>query len=430
MENNTNEPIQTPQASEPAKTETAAEATTQVASEQPMSADTKNVVKVSAITALITTILVSAIFVNISKRNPEFLGGAFERGGTSVRTVSENENAVVDAVKAANPAVVAITISKNVPKYEQYMQNIPGFFGGFQIPQVRQNGTELQEVGGGSGFLVSSDGYIVTNKHVVADTEAQYTVFTNDGEKHDAKVVGRDPVLDLAVIKIDGSGFTSLNFADSDQVQLGQTTIAIGNALGEFRNTVSTGIVSGLARSIKANDGMGGSENLDQLIQTDASINPGNSGGPLLNLSGEVIGVNVAVANGANGIGFALSANSVKNVVDSAKKNGKIVRAYLGVRYVPVTEALKKQNNLSVDHGVLVTQGATVNDLAVIPGSPADKAGIQANDIILEVDGKKIDDTTSLQSIVGSKNVGDKIKLKILSKGSEKTIEATLEESK
>jgi len=399
---------------------------------------TQTIIRTSALTALITTIIVSLVFTQIAKTHPNILGGtyALPANGT-VHINSQSENAVVDAVNKANPAVVAITISKNVPTYEQYMQNIPSPFGNLfggnggmmQIPQMRQNGTQLQEVGGGSGFLVSSDGYIVTNKHVVADTTAQYTVFTNDGKKYDATVVGRDPVLDLAVIKINGSGFPSLNFGDSDKVQVGQTAIAIGNALGEFRNTVSVGIVSGLARSITASDQMGGSENLDQLIQTDAGINPGNSGGPLLNLSGEVIGVNVAVAD-ANSIGFALSANSVKNVVDSVKKTGKIVRPYLGVRYTPVTAQLKQANNLSVDYGVLVTGGATPDQLAVIPGSPADKAGIQANDIILEVNGQKIDDTHSLVSLIGNKNVGDVVTLKILSKGQEKTVSVKLEELK
>lgn len=391
--------------------------------------ETQKIIKVSALTALITTIIVSLVFTNIAKTHPDVLGGAFNRQGGNTHAVSQSENAVVDAVKQANPAVVAITISKNVPVYEQYMQNFPGVFGNLQIPQMRQNGTKLQEVGGGSGFLVSADGYIVTNKHVVADEAAQYTVFTNDGKKYDAKVIARDPSLDLAVIKIEGNNFPSLNFGDSDQVQLGQTAIAIGNALGEFRNTVSTGIVSGLARSITASDQRGGSENLDQLIQTDAGINPGNSGGPLLNLSGEVIGVNVAVAD-ANSIGFALSANNVKNVVDSVKKTGKIVRPYLGVRYQPITPELKKTNNLSVDYGVLVSQGETPDQLAVIPGSPADKAGIQVNDIILEVNSQKIDDSHSLSTLISSKKVGDHVTLKILSKGQEKTITVTLEELK
>jgi serine protease Do len=398
---------------------------------EPHVLQTQQIIKTSVITAIITTLIVGATFLSIAKKHPEVFGSALN-GGTMTRTVSQSENAVVDAVKEANPAVVAITISKNVPTYERYYDNTPSpltdLWG--MIPQVRQNGTKLQEVGGGSGFLVSSDGFIVTNKHVVADESAQYTVFTNDGKKYDAKVVGRDPILDLAVIKIDGSGFESLNFADSDQVEVGQTAIAIGNALAEFRNTVSVGVVSGLARTITASDSQGGTESLEQLIQTDAGINPGNSGGPLLNLSGEVIGVNVAVADGANSIGFALNANSVKNVVESVKKNGRIIRPYLGVRFAPVTPELKQQNNLSVDYGAVVLGGSTPADLAVIPGSPADKAGIQANDIILEVDGQKIDDQHTLQSLVGAKKVGDKVSLKILSKGSEKNVSVTLEEMK
>ncbi|QQS22897.1 trypsin-like peptidase domain-containing protein [bacterium] len=388
------------------------------ATPEPAASDTKKIVITSLITALITTLVVGYVF------NPS------QNNRTSVRTVSESENAVVDAVEAANPAVVAITISKNVPTYERFYQNIPGPFGGFQIPQLRQNGTELQEIGGGSGFLVSSDGYIVTNKHVVADTTAQYTVFTNDGKKYEAKVIDRDPVQDLAVMKIDGNNFPSLNFADSDQVKLGQTVIAIGNALAEFRNTVSLGIVSGLSRSITASDGRGNSESLDQLIQTDAGINSGNSGGPLLNLSGEVIGVNVAVANGANSIGFALSSNSVKNIVESVKTNGKIIRPYLGVRYTEINKELQEQNNLSVDYGVLVTGGRTESELAVLPGSPADKAGIVANDIILEIDGQKIDEGNRLPSIMSKKKVGDRVTLKLLSKGSEKMITVILEEMK
>lgn len=394
----------------------------------------QQIVKVSAITALITTLIVSLVFMNTAKNNPELLGGNYSNNGERVRTISESENSVVDAVKLANPAVVAITISKNVPTYEQYNQIVPspfgGMFGGMQVPQLRQNGTELQEVGGGSGFLVSNDGYIVTNKHVVSDTTAQYAVFTNDGKKYDATVIARDTVMDLAVIKIEGSNFASLEFGDSDKVEVGQTAIAIGNALAEFRNTVSVGIISGIARTITASDRMGGSENLDHLIQTDAGINPGNSGGPLLNLSGEVIGVNVAVADGANSIGFALSSNSVKSIVESVKKTGKIVRPYLGVRFIPITESLKEKNNLSVNYGALVTIGETPEQLAIIPGSPADKAGIQVNDIILEIDGKKIDIENSLQSLVANKKVGDRVTLKMLSKGEEKTITVTLEEMK
>jgi serine protease Do len=347
---------------------------------------------------------------------------------------------VIDAVKKTNPAVVSIIISQEVPKYEncinpdQQQQNpfgdlFPGFNFDFNIPQYQlcQNGTEKKEVGGGSGFFVSGDGLIVTNKHVVDQPNAEYTVFTNDGKKHTAKVVARDSVLDIALIKIEGSDFPYLSLGDSDTLEVGQSVIAIGNALGEYRNTVSVGVVSGLARSITAGDASGNSEVLDHVIQTDAAINPGNSGGPLLDLSGEVIGVNVAVAEGGQNIGFALPINSVKGSIESVEQTGKIVRPYLGIRYVAINAEMKDANNLPVDYGVLVKAGATASELAVIPGSPADKAGIVENDIILEVDGVKLDDKANLASIIREKKIGQVINLKILHKGAEKNVSITLE---
>ncbi len=364
--------------------------------------------------------------------------GETDKGGAKIATFSQ-DSFVINAVKKTNPAVVSIVISQEVPKYETYIDPnqqqtnpfgdmFPGLNFNFNVPQLRQNGTEKKDVGGGSGFFVSSDGLIVTNKHVVDQKNAEYTVFTNDGKKHTAKVVARDPVLDIALIKIEGSGFPSLALGNSDSLAVGQSVIAIGNALGEFRNTVSVGVVSGLARSITAGDSLsGGSEVLDHVIQTDAAINPGNSGGPLLDLSGNVVGVNVAVAQGSQSIGFALPINSVKGAIESVKSTGKIIRPYIGIRYAPITAELKDKNNLSVDYGILVKNGATAGDLAVVPGSPADKAGIVENDIILEVDGVKIDDKTDFASIIRGKSVGQTINLKILHKGAEKNISVTLE---
>ncbi len=352
--------------------------------------------------------------------------------------VFSQDSFVIDAVKKSNPAVVSIIISKQVPKYETYIDPnqqtnpfgdlFPGF--SFNIPQYRQNGTEKQDVGGGSGFFVSSDGLIVTNKHVVDQKGVEYTVFTNDGKKHSAKVIALDPVLDVALIKIEGAGFPYLSFGNSDKLDVGQSVIAIGNALGEFRNTVSVGVVSGLARSITAGDNTGSSEVLDQVIQTDAAINPGNSGGPLLDLSGNVVGINVAVAQGSQSIGFALPINSVKGVIESVKSTGKIVRPFLGIRYVSIDAAMKEANNLTVDYGVLVKAGASASELAVIPGSPADKAGIMENDIILEVDGVKLDSNNNLATIISQKNIGQIINLKILHKGVEKNVPVTLEAEK
>jgi serine protease Do len=187
-------------------------------------------------------------------------------------------------------------------------------------------------------------------------------------------------------------------------------------------------VVSGLSRSIVASDRQGGVESLEELIQTDAAINGGNSGGPLLDLNGNVIGVNVAIVSGAQNVGFALSSNSVKNVVESVRETGKISRPYLGVRYIPITEELSESNNLKFDYGVLVQRGETPEDLAIIPGSPADKSGILENDIILEIDGKKLDAGNSLSTVIAGKKAGDEISLKIYSKGKEKIVTVRLEE--
>ncbi len=237
------------------------------------------------------------------------------------------ESQIIDAVKTASPAVVAITISKNVPIIERCpynpFSNLPPefqqFFGqNLQFYQPCQKGTKLQEVGGGSGFIISADGLILTNKHVVQDPAAEYTVFTNDGKKYSAKVLARDPNIDIAVIKISASNLPTIKLGDSDLIQVGQTAIAIGNALGEFRNTVNVGVVSGLSRNITASGGGGFVETIYDVIQTDASINPGNSGGPLLNSRGEVMGINTAIAQNAQSIGFAIPINQVKEIISNA----------------------------------------------------------------------------------------------------------------
>ena len=380
----------------------------------------------------------NAVTSFFNKNAAPIIGG---NGETIKMDTAAEESRIIDVVEKASPAVVSIVITKDVPIIEQYYQEFDpfgddffnDFFGPngfrFQIPQQKQNGTEKREVGGGSGFFISSDGYIVTNKHVVEDDKAEYTILTNDGKKYDAEILAKDSALDVAILKVKGSGFPYLSFGDSDRLRSGQTVIAIGNALGEFRNSVSVGVVSGLSRSVTAGDFFGRSEHLEGVIQTDAAINPGNSGGPLLDIKGNVIGVNVAVSRGAENIGFALTSNAVKSIADSVKEHGEIVRPYLGVRYVQITENLKKKNNLTVDYGVLVSRGETTENLAVIPGSPADKAGIVENDIILEVDGVKLEQGKSLASIIRQKQIGSTVKLKILHKGSEKTVEVKLEKA-
>jgi len=346
------------------------------------------------------------------------------------------EEAVTKAVESASPAVVSIIISKYVPVIEQcpynpfsdlpeeFQQFFGQDFGDFYAPC--QKGTKLQEVGGGSGFIVSSDGLIVTNKHVVSDTNASYTVLTNNGEKYDAKVLVRHPNLDLAIIKINASNLPTIKLGTSTGLKLGQTAIAIGNALGEFRNTVSVGVISGLSRNVVASGGEKGAEQLNNLIQTDAAINAGNSGGPLLNLKGEVIGINVAMVSGAQNIGFAIPIDQVKKAIESVKKNGKISVPFLGVRYLIINKEIYKKQNLPVDYGALIR--GNEEGPAVIKNSPADKAGLQAEDIILELNGEKITEQNPLGLLIQKYNVGDKIKLKILRNNKEIILEAILEE--
>ncbi len=332
------------------------------------------------------------------------------------------ETAVISAVEKANPAVVSIIATKEMP----IMERLPGGF--FGLPQYESRGSREAEVGGGSGFLISSDGYIVTNKHVVEDREAEYTVLTNDQERHKVEVLDRDPIIDIAILKMEGEGLPNLDLGDSSDLKVGQTVIAIGNALGEFKNTVSTGVISGLSRSIVAGTFTGEMERLTGMIQTDASINKGNSGGPLLDISGKVIGINTAMASGAGNIGFALPINEVKNVIEDVKEHGRILRPWLGVRYVQLTEEIIESNNLEIDHGALIVSGQRIEDLAVMPGSPADKAGLEANNIILEVNGEKITQDRPLAETLGQYNPGDKVNLKIYSKGEKTNIEVELGE--
>lgn len=343
------------------------------------------------------------------------------------------EERITSTIEAVNPAVVSIIVTKDVPVYERYYESYDpwGIFGGFSIPRIRENGTKEQEVGGGSGFIVSNDGLIVTNRHVVEDKEAKYSVLLNDGTSYTVDVLARDSQLDIAIIKISEplkTALTYVNFGDSESLKLGQTVIAIGNALAEFRNSVSVGVVSGLSRSIVASDGMGHSEQLDEVIQTDAAINPGNSGGPLLNLKGEVVGVNVATSRGADNIGFALPAHIVKGVVESVKEHGEIIRPFLGVRYAMVTKHMAEINNLTVDYGALVVRGEDKDELAVVPGSPADKAKITENTIILSIDGQELREV-DLATILRSKTVGQEVVLKILQNGEEKELSVTLDKA-
>jgi len=350
-------------------------------------------------------------------------------------SITDEESATIKAVEKAAPAVVSIIVAQEITRSVIEWSPFEEFFGPewpfeFKVPQPKETPQkEKQQVGRGTGFIISSDGLILTNKHVVSEKNADYSVITNEGKTLPAKVLATDPFNDIAVMKIEGNNFPYLRLGNSDKLKIGQTVIAIGFALGEFRNTVTKGVISGVGRKITAGGG-GRVEQLEDIIQTDAAINPGNSGGPLLNLNGEVVGINTAMSLEGQLIGFAIPINVAKSVVESVKKYGKIVRPFLGVRYILVNETIAKTNNLPVDYGALIVRGESVTDFAVTPGSAADKAGLQENDIILELNGQKITQETPLAKMIQKFKPGDEVTLKVLSKGKEKMIRVILGEYK
>ena len=354
------------------------------------------------------------------------------RGGASINNYTPQtteEDKVIKAVGQVSPSVVSIVITKDMPVFEQYYVNPFGEGSpfDFQIPQLRQKGTQRQEVGGGTGFVIGNDGLILTNKHVVSIEGGQYTVVTNDGRKFDAGVVATDPLQDIAIIRVkDQSKWAEkplppVTLGDSSKLLIGESVIAIGNALGEFQNTVSVGVISGLNRNITATGPNGKTENLDNVIQTDAAINKGNSGGPLLNLQGEVIGINSAISESGQNLGFAIPINRAKKAVEQVGTRGKITYPFIGVRYVLITPDLKTKNNLPVDYGALITKSGTAP--AVVSGSAADKAGLKEGDIILELSGQKITPSNPLAKVIQNYNPGDTVILKILRSGKEKILE-------
>lgn len=334
---------------------------------------------------------------------------------TNSKSISENRNTVVlqegeviaDASKKISPSVVSVRT---------------------QMVTQSAFGSSASE-GAGTGIIVSKDGYVVTNKHVVPDGTEKVSVVTSDGKTFEnVRVIGRDPVNDLAFLKIDGvDNLTPATLGDSDKVQVGQKAIAVGNALGEFQNTVTQGIISGKGRPVTASDGSK-AESLTNLFQTDAAINPGNSGGPLININGEVIGINVAVAQGAEGIGFAIPINDAKSLIEGVIQQGTIVRPYLGVQYVMLNVAVAKQLNASRESGALVYAGGEGE--AVVVGSPAEKAGLKRGDIVIKVNGQEVNEENPLASRLNRFKPGDSIDLTVVRDGQEQTLKATLEQYK
>lgn len=283
-------------------------------------------------------------------------------------------------------------------------------------------GTRTQE-GAGTGIIVSADGYVLTNKHVVEGSQTVSVVASDGTTYDDVKVVGSDPLNDIAFLKISGaSGLKAAELGDSSSVRIGQKVVAIGNSLGQYQNTVTSGIISGTGRPVSAQSGSS-IETLTDLLQTDAAINPGNSGGPLTNLQGQVIGVNTAIAADAQGIGFSIPINATKGMLKGVLANGKVERAYVGVNYISITPDIAKQENLSVTSGAWVRADS---GSAVVGGSPADRAGIKDGDIITKVNDIEVGDKGSVASLVAEYAPGDTVQLTILRDGDLQTVRLTL----
>ena len=335
--------------------------------------------------------------------------------GEKLKIVQE-ESVITDVVDKVSPSVVTVSIvqSRSVGRIFEIDPFDPFNF------RPRGGSQQKVEQDIGTGFIIASDGLIVTNKHVASVSEAKYKVITKDDKTFEVQKIYRDPVNDIAILKIEANNLTPVVIGDSSKLKVGQLAIAIGTALGEFRNTVTVGVISGLGRGITAGSPLEGYvERLDNVIQTDAAINPGNSGGPLLNSAGEVIGVNTAVSSEGQNIGFAIPINTVKDALTQFNKTGKFQRPYLGVRYKMVTRDLSVLNE--------IPEGAYIQE--VISNSPADKGGIEVEDIITKIDGKKITDKDGgLSKAISEKKIGEKVNIEIWRNSQTKQLSITVGE--
>ena len=341
------------------------------------------------------------------------------------------DSEVIKAIKKALPAVVSIVGNQPLPRKKREPSQFWGLIEDKGTPldfslELKKRGRKISS---GSGFVIDSDGLVATNSHLISPLVEEYRIIMNSGEEFEAKILATDFLNDLVFMKVQAKQLPIINLGDSSKLELGQTAIAIGTALGEFQNSVSVGVVSGLRRFISAKSMISGKvSKLRGLIQTDAAINPGNSGGPLIDLSGQVIGVNTALVFGAENIGFAIPINHLKEDLLEIKKYGRIRRPFLGVRYLLLNKQLQERNKLSVDYGALVVSEELPDDQAIISGSPAEKAGLKEFDIILECQDKKITAAKPLEDILRQLKTGQEIRLKVLRGKKELLLETTLEE--
>jgi S1-C subfamily serine protease len=355
---------------------------------------------------------------SLANRNQNVLSGSL----SDEKKLVTNESELISAIsKTVGPSVVSVNTTTTTAN-----DTIFGF------------GQDQTERGAGTGLIITGHGIVMTNRHVVPAGTANVSITLADGTTYnDVSVLGRTSSgdsLDVAFLKINdlkGKTLRPAVIGDSSKAEIGDSVVAIGNALGEFQNTVTAGIISGFGRSVQASSGSGfavSNEDLDDLIQTDAAINEGNSGGPLVNLNGQVIGINTAIASNAENIGFSIPINDLKGLISQVIKTGKLERPYLGVRYVPLTPDIAKQYGLKVTNGAyIVPQSQSANgEDAVVKGSPADKAGLVGGDVITKVNGKAVNDKQSLTSLLNQYQPGDTVNLTIVRNGNTQTMTATL----
>lgn len=340
---------------------------------------------------------------------------------TEERVMLAEDREVIQAVKSVAESVVSITVTKDVaPFFTGSALPFDLYFGFSEDPETGEP-SRRQQVGGGTGFVISEDGLILTNRHVVNDADASYEVILSDGTSYEATVLARDRILDIAVLKVEAEGLPVAELGDSSKLEIGETVIAIGDALSEYRNTVTKGVVSGIGRRVVAGNGLGFSEVIEEAIQTDAAINPGNSGGPLIDINGRVVGVNTAVNRSGQSIGFAIPIDAARLVIDSVREHGRIVRPWLGVRYVLLDRDYAEANGIDIDYGALVSRGPGPGQEAVVEGSPAEAAGIVENDILLEINGEKITIEHPLSGIIARHQAGETVMVTV-QRGSEKLV--------
>jgi S1-C subfamily serine protease len=359
---------------------------------QPKNQWKKTVIAV-VITAIVVGLLTSGGMAFAFLAGRQLNNGSIEE---KRQTVVQEGEVIADISQRVGPSVVSIITQQTSAEASLY-------FG--------QESRSSQAAG--TGFMIDDNGLILTNKHVVPAETKSVTVITADGTRYeDVEIIGRDPLNDLAILKVkQPKNFKAIPLADSSNVRTGQKVVAIGNALGQFQNTVTSGIISGQGRPVQAGTKEGGaSEFLTNLFQTDAAINSGNSGGPLLNFNGEVIGVNTAVAADAENVGFSIPINEAKSIIASVQQTGKLQRPYIGIQYVLLTPDIAKQLNLSVNAGAYVQKEAG----AIIPGSPAAKAGVEPGDVVTKVDSTEINEKNTPQIALGKFKVGDTVTLTVV----------------